>query len=974
MKTLLPRPAALLCALALAAASLHAQTDAAPGRLAGTVRNADTGRVLEGASVTVTTTSLQALTDELGNFVVRGVPVGEYVVMIAYTGVDSVYKSVQIGPDAETRIDVEMSSQIYNLPAFTVTGEREGNAAAIVRQKTADNIKNVVSMDAFGQLPNENAGELLIRLPGLAGEVNEDGDVTGMIIRGISPSLNTVSVNGNMQSSSGGMSRDYRTNSLTGAIFDELEVIKASTPDMGADSLGGAVNFKTRSALTMKEKRRIEYRVGARWAPTFLDQIPLRKQHNMHPLGNLQYQEVFDVFGGDRNLGISASAFYSQNVNGTYWTIQDYAYTTADPAYIWDYRTRNTLGDRQQTTFSLNADYIVSRSTKIFIRGFYNDAFEQGQENYIMRAYTRLQGDGTPYSPEAIGYYDAHTTEIEPTANSRFQVQSILYSFLTRERQLQVGAEHTFDRLKIDYDLSYNRNHGNLGNGAGDRDSGGLLTMEFDNVGWLVDKSGSEEYPRFVQTDGLSIYDPDSYKWVTLTTRNNKRNTDVYGGTINAKYALPIGIPAYIKTGYRYRRQKVEEINGTHRWYYGYNAANPFPLDPNYGIIVEGASDLPFYDTASVRRHQEENTVSSAAIGKWYQRQSDLEYDADQIYGGTRHVAEDVNAGYIMGQARFGSLGVLAGVRYEHTSVKGVGWMDLDGDHDYVEHGKFPLESEYGDFFPSVHLIYNLTSNLLARISWSNTIGRPDFTNFVPNKTVNDTALIVRINNNDLKPQYSENWDVSFEYYFEPVGQVSIGAFYKTIDDFIVSADMGTIGSGPDNGFGGAYDGYTLISQFNGGKAAVKGLELSWQQQFTSLPGFLKGIGALANFTLLSTGGDYGSTGKENPVTDLVKFVPRTGNAGITYRYKKISARVMANYTSSYLSDYAEDQVRLRYRDDRTTVNFSFAYTLRPEVRFYVDVINAFNEPQRWYRYSEDRLAQALYSGAAVYFGISGRF
>jgi TonB-dependent receptor len=967
--------AALLPALA-AAGALPAQDT---GRLAGIVRNSDTGRVLEGASATIAAAGLQTLTDELGGFVFRDLPAGEHLVMFSYTGVDPVYKTALVTAGAEARLDVEMSSQIYKLPAFTVTGEREGNAAAIVRQKTAGNIKAVVSLDAFGQLPNDNAGELLIRLAGMAGEVNEDGDVSGMIIRGIAPALNTASVNGNLQSSSGGMSREFRTGSLTGAIFDELEVIKSSTPDMGADGLGGVVNFKTRSALTVKEKRRVEYRAGARWAPPFYSGIPLRRRHSVHPLFNLQYQESFDAPGGspgERNLGVAASAFYSENVNGTRWVTQDYAYTAADPAYIWSHLNRNTLGDRRQTTFSLNTDYILSPRTKIFVRGFYNDAFEFAQKNYIMRAYVRLDGQGNPYTPAAIGGHSAGRTEILPTGDSRFNLQSITYSFLNRERQAQVGAEHTFDRLKIDYDFSHNRNHANLGNGTRGHDNAGTFQMEVDQVGWVVDQTGPGKYPLFTQTAGVNIHDPGVYKWINLVMRDNKRNTDVHGATFNAKYAPPAGILSFIKTGYRYRRQKVEEINNASRWHYGWDAAHPFPLAPDSGAVVDGAENLPFYDPAAVRRHLVENTVAgtTAVPGKWYQSQSDLDYEADQNYGGTRDVAETVHAGYLMAQARLGRIGLIAGARYERTGVAGRGWIDLDGDHNYAEHGRNYIKSSHDDWFPGAHLTCTITPNLLARAGWSRTIGRPAFTHLVPGKTVNETAGTVRLNNDDLKPQYSRNWDLSLEYYFEPVGSLSIGAFYKKISGFIVASDMGAIASGPDNGFSGAYDGYTLYSQFNGGDATVRGLELAWQQQFTFLPGFLKGLGAFANYTLLTTDGNYGDSDTANPVTKLVKFVPRTANAGLSYRYRKISARVMANYTGAYLSDYADEEYRLRYRDERLTVNISLSHAVRPAVRFYIDIINAFNEPQRWYRYRADRPAQILYSGTAIYAGISGRF
>src|SRR5690606_14294696 len=93
------------------------------------------------------------------------------------------------------------------------------------------------------------------------------------------------------------------------AMFDQMELTKGHTPDKSADSLGGTLNLKSRSPLSMKEKRRITYDLSGRLAPSFTRQIPLREAHRFHPLFNVGYQEVFSVFGGERNLGVAANVF-----------------------------------------------------------------------------------------------------------------------------------------------------------------------------------------------------------------------------------------------------------------------------------------------------------------------------------------------------------------------------------------------------------------------------------------------------------------------------------------------------------------------------------------------------------------------------------------------------------------------------------------------------------------------------------------
>ena len=145
----------------------------------------------------------------------------------------------------------EMTSSVYKLEAFRVTGEREGNAAMITEKKNAENVKDVIAMDSFGYLPNMSAGEVVMRLPGVAGSPTDEGLAYRFNIRGMDPTLNNVTVDGGSLTSLG-TNRSFELQSITGAMFEAMELIKGQTPDKGADSLGGTINFKTRSTFSMK--------------------------------------------------------------------------------------------------------------------------------------------------------------------------------------------------------------------------------------------------------------------------------------------------------------------------------------------------------------------------------------------------------------------------------------------------------------------------------------------------------------------------------------------------------------------------------------------------------------------------------------------------------------------------------------------------------------------------------------------------
>ena len=273
----------LLAGFALA--SLHAAETAPPaGALSGTVSNAATGKLLEGARITLPQLGLTTLTDNTGRFVLNSVPAGTHEVVASYTGLDAASQSVTVTPEARATRDFELTAGIYRLQAFTVTGEREGAAAAITAQRNSDNLKNVVATDSFGYLPNMAASEVVLRMPGVAGNFSDEDNVVGFVIRGIGPGLNTITVDGALLSSQGGMTRQTRVHEYTGSMFEQVELIKGHTPDKGADSLGGTINLKSRSSLSMREKRRVNFSAVARIAPLFTQQIPLRDEHHTHPV------------------------------------------------------------------------------------------------------------------------------------------------------------------------------------------------------------------------------------------------------------------------------------------------------------------------------------------------------------------------------------------------------------------------------------------------------------------------------------------------------------------------------------------------------------------------------------------------------------------------------------------------------------------------------------------------------------------
>ena len=975
----LPLSLSLLLPLFFAAPTAHAAT------LTGNISNVATGNLLEGAQVAVPSLGLSALTDNTGRYVLPSLPAGTHEVVVTYVGLDPARTTVTVNDSASTTRNFDLTSVVYKLDAFKVTGEREGGAAAITAQRNAENVKNIVAMDSFGNLPNMNAAEVAIRLPGVAGNPSDENLIDGFTIRGIGPGLNSVTLDGSPLTSQGALNRSTNMNNLTGSMFDQMELTKGHTPDKEAGSIGGTINLKSRSPLSMKERRRITYSAGVRYAPSFTEQTPTRENHRAHPLFNVGWQELLDVFGGERNLGLSLNVFYSENAVGGFRTLRDFENTTAQPAYLWDYRTWDNYNLRKQASISLKADYRLAPSTKLSINTVASDAVETFRRQYETRAFTTqavfnpaLPATGTNATAGILPGYTDRITQVRAAAGSTIeQTTTGPGNFANRMRRLDVGAEHVFGALQLDYNALYTQS--NINGGGGGR--GGILVNRITAVGWRLDRTDSDLYPRFTQTEGPDFNNAANYRPTTYNNSILQNDDQIKEARANARYTLPVSFPLSLKSGAVWRQHYASAESVARRWNYAGTTA--LPSDPTIITFdsVKTGRRLPQWEPVQFFADRQPITPSL-----W---REDLYFNEQNKYTANRAVTENVTAGYALASGRVGRTGLIAGVRTERTETSSWGWVRARTGSTVAQQTADPVGSATRDYagtqrnlsgsytksFPSAHLTHDLTSDLKARLSWSTSFGRPPLNNALPNETISETNQTLTVNNPSLLPQNAATWDATLEYYFEPVGTLSLGWFNKTITDYIVTGtNAGTIATGNDNGFNGEYAGFTRLTSANAGTAKVSGWEFNYQQQFTFLPGLLKGFGASANYTLIRTNGNFGGTTSRS-TNEVPGFIPRTGNATLSWRYKKFSTRLLYNFTGSYITAFtAATPGRNLYRFQYATVNAGVSYQVRPNLQLTLDAANLTNEPQSLYRGVRSQMQNTILNGTSLTFGVNGRF
>ncbi len=115
---------------------------------------------------------------------------------------------------------------------------------------------------------------------------------------------------------------------------------------------------------------------------------------------------------------------------------------------------------------------------------------------------------------------------------------------------------------------------------------------------------------------------------------------------------------------------------------------------------------------------------------------------------------------------------------------------------------------------------------------------------------------LINAGNPDLRPIRADNFDLTAEWYFSSVGQLTGSLFYKRLDGVLTNDVVRR--SFTNNG--ATYDVVVTTPVNSSQSGKIKGFELAYQQVFDFLPSFLSGLGVQANYTYVDSSGVPQST------------------------------------------------------------------------------------------------------------------
>ncbi|NJL12452.1 MAG: TonB-dependent receptor [Microscillaceae bacterium] len=238
--------------------------------------------------------------------------------------------------------------------------------------------------------------------------------------------------------------------------------------------------------------------------------------------------------------------------------------------------------------------------------------------------------------------------------------------------------------------------------------------------------------------------------------------------------------------------------------------------------------------------------------------------------------------------------------------------------------------------------------------------------------------------NANLEPYISQNLDASLEYYFKSGGLLSGGVFYKDIDNQIFQNEY----TQNNLVFAGQFFDELAFEQFvNLNSAKLFGVEASYDQTFTFLPGFWSGFGITANFAYITSEAEY--PGREDESLRLLRQPELTYNIIPYFQRKGWEVRVAITHRSDFLvvprttnDGFVEDALEINpnlteadfdlYEDSRTVLDITAAYTIPSgKVKILAQARNLNNAPEQEYSGSKSRYDRYQAFGASYFLGVS---
>ncbi len=896
-----------------------------------------------------------------------------------------------------------------------VKGVKQADLKARDLERMKDGFSSVISTDDLGNFVDQNVAESLRRLPGVTLQRSE-GEGKFVTVRGLGPSFVSVNMNG-AQMSGAGEERKVGLDALPADLLGTIEVLKTLTPDQNLNSIGGTVNVKAISAFdrgknTLKIRAQDAYsqKRGAHSPKFSLDGTQFFLDDTFGIGFAISHEERKTLIDETRHHSTNEMKFYKADLGKT-----DDEIAAGDeilaPAQL-EYR-REVAGRTRQAA-ALNLEYKPNADSYYYAKGTYTQ-FED--DDLAQREFYDFQDAGSVGNSEIV-YVNSQTKEFILSDIDVFH-QHFIQESENKTTTFSLGGENRIaERFVLDYEFAQSRSEEDSSGdrrvqfrerdlivyGQGSRDTISAKIMSAEDAAEIAGLTYDPSNSIFGTSGSGNGFELSNYQFDNLFLEDGKRTDEIKTVNLNLRTDIFNDYLNYIKVGAEVTER--DHVRDKDRWSFDPNpndcnddaaciaAVNSTLADYDSSIPSDSNFQLPFESRATVDQIVDatQQTVVPATNGEVSIESTKGDYA----------IVEDTKAVYAMAEFPIGlDATLITGVRWTETEFSSTGFMSLEND-DFEFNGAgagaldiaIPLPEaaiKYSEFFPSAHIKWEPSEDILVRGAIWTSFTRPSFKQarayaifdsdieLCPPGTDDcddsqggaslqqlsqyvlgsDNALDV--GNPNLLAMTSVNYDASVGWYPSENLFLEAAVFYKDIENFIVDV----------NGIGMSIADLPLtlpvnqVTEFvipqdlylneinvtvNGESAKVYGVELSYNQYFDN------GFFLQSNATLLNSEAVLDESIRQGKVA-LPDQADTTFNLVFGWESQTFSARLIGNIRSDVLEQIGSCPVTAdindpkgckvwgdQYQADVKSLDFKLQYDVTDKVQVYFDAINLTEE------------------------------
>ncbi len=808
-----------------------------------------------------------------------------------------------------------------------VTGIRSSLSASADRKRESMVILDSITSEDLGKFPDSNVAESLQRIPGVSIDRN-GGEGQFVTVRGFGPQFNTVLVNGRTFASDN-TGREFSFDLLAAELITGADVYKSSQASLQDGGIGATINIRTPRPLDIGGFKAVGSAKGV-------------YEDNSDDVSPQLFGLVSTTFGGD-TFGLMAAVSFQERDSLTNFT-QNRGYipgSTVGPVNaplftnVFSPRNQDVGSDtqnRERFGANVTAQYRPDANLTFTLDGLYNQFDVKSQVSSL----------GNWFEPSAFvdAEIDENRTITSLTTNGFADFISTSNNRFAKTRAVGFNTEWmATDQLKVMADVSWSR----ATDSAGGRNHFAVIGAPSQ---FSFEQAVDGGFPSvFGHTADLT--DPSIGRTHIALRQGNSEAERILEYKLDTEWESDGGALDKVRFGgVHTRRKKNSQTIGTDPntvcVFCGYNTSVTDPLLQAFslGNFLGSSGTVPTnfqsFDSEAYFAFLESagaaaalDTALGLTPGTTAARLAATNGFDAVVQPNSFRINENVYAGYIDADFR-ATLGGLPwfiniGARYVHTELTASGQqldlidlLPVPGDVTIFQgvfaNGGQPLarteSSSYDFFLPNFNARVDLGADVVARMSASRTLTRPQVQDLAPRTNfdvLRPASLDASGGNPALKPYTSNNFDISLEWYPSRTTTIAVAAFYKNVRDFIVQtreSEVITIANAGNIPVGGLITGpneatFSVRRPRNADTANVRGLEVNVVHTFDWLPGLLSGFGTQLNATFVGSNATFDQD--SDSTSFALEGLGDSQNASVFYEKGGLSARVAYNRRERFL-------------------------------------------------------------------------